>query len=49
MVFEGIKGVYQRIYRFNFKCVRKEEKYANSKMEFKISFFLSVNLKAMMT
>ena len=29
MVFEGIKGVYQRIYCFNFKCVRKKEKYAN--------------------
>ena len=29
MVFEGIKGVYQRLYCFNFKCVRKKEKYAN--------------------
>ena len=40
MVFEGIKGVYERIYRFNFKCVRKKEKYANSRMEFKKYFFL---------
>ena len=29
MVFEGIKGVYQRLYCFNFKCVRKKDKYAN--------------------
>ena len=31
MVFEGSTGVYERIYRFNSKWVRKEEKYANSK------------------
>ena len=32
MVFEGTSGVYERIYSFNSKWVRKtEEKYANSK------------------
>ena len=31
MVFEGTTGVFERIYRFNFKWVRKKEKYANSK------------------
>ena len=32
MVFEGTTGVYERIYRFNSKSVRKKEKYANSKL-----------------
>ena len=31
MVFERTTGVYERIYRFNSKSVRKKEKYANSK------------------
>ena len=31
MVFERTTGVYERIYRFNSKWVRKKEKYANSK------------------
>jgi len=31
MVFEGTTGVYERIYRFSSKGVRKKEKYANSK------------------
>ena len=31
VVFEGITGVYDRIYRFNSKWVRKEEECANSK------------------
>ena len=31
MVFEGTTGVYERIYRFNSKRVRKKENYANSK------------------
>ena len=31
MVFEGTTLVYERIYRFNSKWVRKKEKYANSK------------------
>ena len=40
MVFEGIKGVYQRLYCFNFKCVRKKEKYANLRNLF---FLLSIS------
>ena len=31
MVFEETAGVYERIYRFVTKCVRKKEKYANKK------------------
>ena len=31
MVFEGTMRVYERIYRFNSKWVRKKEKYANLK------------------
>ena len=31
MAFEGTTGAYERIYRFNFKWVRKKEKHANSK------------------
>ena len=31
MVFGRTTGVYERIYRFNSKRVRKKEKYANSK------------------
>ena len=30
MVFEGTTGLYERLYRFNSKRVRKKEKYANS-------------------
>ena len=30
-VFPGNCGVYERIYRFNFKRVRKKENYANTK------------------
>ena len=29
MVFKGTTGVYERIYRFNSKLVRQEEKYAS--------------------
>ena len=29
MVFEETTGVYERIYRFNSKRIRKKEKYAN--------------------
>ena len=32
----GTKGVYEGIYRFNSKWVRKKEKYENSKMDVKI-------------
>ena len=34
MVFEGITGVYERLYRFNSKWVSKKQKYANSFEEF---------------
>ena len=30
MVFGGTTGVYECIYPFNYKLVRKKEKYANS-------------------
>ena len=43
MVFEGTTGVYERIYRFNSKWVRKKEKYANSKWIW-IIFCLRSNL-----
>ena len=39
MVFEGTTGVYERIYRFNSKWVRKKEKYANSKWIWRIFLF----------
>ena len=29
--FQGTMGVYERIYRFNTKLVRKKEKYVNAK------------------
>ena len=31
MVFEGTTGVYEGIYRFNSKCIKKKEKYAIKK------------------
>ena len=43
MVFEGTTGVHERIYRFNSKWVRKNEKYANSKCIWRI-FCLRSNL-----
>ena len=43
MVFEGSTGVHERIYRFNSKWVRKNEKYANSKWIWRI-FCLRSNL-----
>ena len=39
VVFEGTTGVYERIYCFNSKWVRKKEKYANSKWIWRIFFF----------
>ena len=36
MVFEGTTRVYERIYRFNSKWVRKKGKYANSKWIWRI-------------
>ena len=38
MVFQGTTRVYERIYRFNSKLVRKKEKYANAN-EFEEFFF----------
>ena len=38
LVFEGTTGVYERVYRFNSKWVRKNEKYANSKWLWRIFF-----------
>ena len=42
MVFEGTTGVYERIYRFISKGLRKKEKYANSKWIFKRNVFVVV-------
>ena len=33
MVFEGTTELYERLYRFNSKLVRKKETYANSEMD----------------
>ena len=38
--FEETTGVYERIYRFISKCVRKKEKYAKKKY-----FVLALNLR----
>ena len=43
MVFEGSTRLHERIYRFNSKWVRKNEKYANSKWIWRI-FCLRSNL-----
>ena len=43
MVFEGTTAVHERIYRFNSKWVRKNEKYASSKRIWRI-FCLRSNL-----
>ena len=43
IVFEGTTGVYERIYRFNAKWVRKKEKYANSKWVLRNRFGLRSN------
>ena len=45
MVFEGFTGVYERIYRFNSKRVRKKEKYANSKWIIRISVVITERRK----
>ena len=39
MVFDGTTGVYERIYRFNSKLVRKKKKYMRIRDEFE-EFFL---------
>ena len=48
MVFEGITGVYERFYHFCFKCLRKKEKYANSKWILKNLFCCCSNLSTIM-
>ena len=44
MVFEGTIGVYELIYRFSSKRVRKKEKYVNSKWIFRTFFGCCSNL-----
>ena len=44
MVFEGTTGVYERIYRFNSKWVRKKEKYAIFKWTGRMFLCLRSNL-----
>ena len=41
VVFEGTTRVYERIYRYNPKWVRKEEKHANSKWIWRIYWLRS--------
>ena len=48
MVFEGTTGVYERIYHFCFKCLRKKEKYANSKWILKHFFCYCSKLSTVM-
>ena len=40
MVFKGTTGVYESIYRFNSKWVRKKEKHGNSKWIWRIFLFV---------
>ena len=42
--FRGTTGVYERIYRVNFKSITKKEKYANSKWIFRNLFCWRSNL-----
>ena len=44
MVFKGTTEVYEGIYRFNSKRVRKKEKYANSKWILRNLFCCCSNL-----
>ena len=48
MVFEGTTGVYERIYHFCFKCLRKKEKYANWKWILTNLFCCCSNLSTVM-
>ena len=48
MVFEGTTGVYERIYHFCFKCLRKKEKYANSRWILKHLFCCCSKLRTVM-
>ena len=40
IVFEGITGVYERVYRFNSKSSKKEREICEFEMAFKKSFLL---------
>ena len=42
MVFEGITGVYERIYFFDSKWEKKERQICEFEMDFKKSFFVAV-------
>ena len=44
MVFEGTTGIYERMYRFNSKCVRQKEKYVNWKRILRSLFCCCSNL-----
>ena len=44
IVYEGITGVYERVYRFDSKSVRKKEKNANSKWHLRNLFCCCSNL-----
>ena len=48
MVFEGTTGVYERIYHFRFKCLRKKKKYADWKWILKNLFCCCSNLSTVM-
>ena len=48
MVYEGTTGVYERIYHFCFKSLRKKEKYANWKWILKNLFCCCSNLSTVM-
>ena len=48
MVFKGTTRVYERIYHFRFKCLRKKEKYAYSKWILKNLFCCCSNLSTVM-
>ena len=45
VVFEGTTEVYERIYRFNSKLVRKKEKYVNSTLILRNLFCCCSNLR----
>ena len=45
VVFEGTTEVYERIYRFNSKLVRKKEKYVNSALILRNLFCYCSNVR----
>ena len=46
VVFEGTTEVYERIYRFNSKLVRKKEKYVNSTLILRNLFCYCSNVRS---